>query len=186
MDSYDRLFPSQDTLPAGGFGNLIALPLQRAAREHDNTVFLDDQLEPYAINGRSWRQSLGSRRSAGARSSRAPPKPEAPLGVADPNAADLTPWRPAPPLRVRLRDSNLPAEVSATLAQRLYVDRDGLPAALVDALRRLAAFANPEFAERQAMRLSTGLTPRVIACFEDLGRHLALPRGCLHGCHRAP
>ena len=32
IDSYDRLFPSQDVLPSGGFGNLIALPLQRAAR----------------------------------------------------------------------------------------------------------------------------------------------------------
>ena len=48
MDSYDRLFPSQATMPAGGFGNLIALPLQRAARVHGNTVFLDEQLEPYA------------------------------------------------------------------------------------------------------------------------------------------
>jgi hypothetical protein len=48
MDSYDRLFPSQDTLPAGGFGNLIALPLQHAARESGNTLFLDDDMEPYA------------------------------------------------------------------------------------------------------------------------------------------
>lgn len=45
----------------------------------------------------------------------------------------------------------------------------------------LATFANPEFLERQAMRLSTALTPRVIACFEDFGRYLALPRGCLPG-----
>ncbi len=179
MDSYDRLFPSQDTLPGGGFGNLIALPLQRAAREHENTVFLDDQLEPYRDQ---WAFLASVPRIAPERLSEivaGASEAGSPLGVADPSASDLTPWRPAPPLRVRLRNSNLPAEVSATLAQRLYVAREGLPAALVDALRRLAAFANPEFAERQAMRLSTGLTPRVIACFEDLGRHLALPRGCL-------
>jgi hypothetical protein len=101
------------------------------------------------------------------------------LGVANATTEDLTPWRPARPLRAQLSDAALPAKVSATIAQRLYVERRGLPPALLDALRRLAAFANPEFAERQAMRLSTGLTPRVIACSEDLGRHLALPRGCL-------
>ena len=45
--SYDRLFPSQDTLPAGGFGNLIALPLQKVARERGNSLFVDDGLEPF-------------------------------------------------------------------------------------------------------------------------------------------
>ena len=47
MDSYDRLFPSQDTMPRGGFGNLIALPLQHEPRQQGNSVFLDDQLKPY-------------------------------------------------------------------------------------------------------------------------------------------
>lgn len=51
----------------------------------------------------------------------------------------------------------------------------------MDALRRLAAFANPEFGERQAMRLSTALTPRLITCFENLAHHIALPRGCAEG-----
>jgi hypothetical protein len=48
LDSYDRLFPNQDTLPQGGFGNLIALPLQKESREAGNTVFVDDYLEPWA------------------------------------------------------------------------------------------------------------------------------------------
>ena len=47
LDSYDRLFPNQDTMPRGGFGNLIALPLQRAARKQDNTVFFDSALVPW-------------------------------------------------------------------------------------------------------------------------------------------
>ncbi|MBW2175298.1 MAG: restriction endonuclease subunit R, partial [Deltaproteobacteria bacterium] len=46
MDSYDRLFPNQDTMPKGGFGNLIALPLQKRAREHGNTVFIDENFQP--------------------------------------------------------------------------------------------------------------------------------------------
>jgi hypothetical protein len=48
MRSYDRLFPSQDTMPRGGFGNLIALPLQHEPRQQSNSVFLDDKLEPHA------------------------------------------------------------------------------------------------------------------------------------------
>lgn len=83
------------------------------------------------------------------------------LGLRD--DGDNTPWRPAKPLRARLLDADLPVAVSATLAQRLYLERGSLPAALLDALRRQATFANPGFLERQA---STGLTPRVIACFE--------------------
>jgi hypothetical protein len=47
MESYDRLFPNQDTMPRGGFGNLIALPLQHEARQRGDTVFLDEALEPY-------------------------------------------------------------------------------------------------------------------------------------------
>ena len=46
--SYDRVFPNQDTLPKGGFGNLIALPLQKQARQRGNTVFIDEQFKPYA------------------------------------------------------------------------------------------------------------------------------------------
>src|SRR6266508_4786521 len=46
MDSYDRLFPNQDILPRGGFGNLIALPLQHGPRQKGNTVFVDGNLEP--------------------------------------------------------------------------------------------------------------------------------------------
>lgn len=44
--SYDRLFPNQDTMPKGGFGNLIALPLQKAARNDNNSVFIDENFEP--------------------------------------------------------------------------------------------------------------------------------------------
>ena len=47
MESYDRLFPNQDTMPRGGFGNLIALPIQYEPRKQGNTVFLDEKFEPY-------------------------------------------------------------------------------------------------------------------------------------------
>jgi superfamily II DNA or RNA helicase len=71
--------------------------------------------------------------------------------------------------------------VSAVLAQRLFVVKEGLPSPLLNQIKRLAAFQNPEFYKKQSMRLSTATTPRVIACAEDLPRHVALPRGCAAG-----
>jgi hypothetical protein len=100
------------------------------------------------------------------------------LGVPEEAENDDAPWRPARPLAERLAAAELPDTVSATLAQRLYVRLEGLPPVLLDALRRLAAFSNPKFLELQAMRKSTARTPRVIACFEQTGRFVALPRGC--------
>lgn len=177
MDSYDRLFPSQDALPKGGFGNLIALPLQYDARQRGNTLFLDEQLEPYDDQW-SYLDSLpritpDRLTDLVARGDR----DDGILGVPE-ESADERPWRPARPLTSRLAEVELPEVVDATLAQRLYVRHEGLPAALLDALRRLATFSNPAFLERQRLRLSTALTPRVIACFEETGRFLALPRGC--------
>jgi superfamily II DNA or RNA helicase len=180
MDSYDRLFHSQANMTAGGFGNLIALPLQHAARQSGNTVFLDEQLEAYedqwaflAQVKRITLEHLGELVTDvdGA----------AVVGVAEPPSEERRPWRAPKPLSSRLADVELPATVNVTLAQGLYVERAALPAPLLDAARRLAAFANPVFGERQAMRLSTALTPRVIACFEDLPEHLVLPRGCADG-----
>ncbi len=64
------------------------------------------------------------------------------------------------------------------LAQRLFVDKTDLPSSLLNQIKRLAAFQNPEFYKKQNMRLSTALTPRVISCAEEFPQHIALPRGC--------
>jgi hypothetical protein len=93
----------------------------------------------------------------------------------------LTPWTRSPsgrPKKAAITEA-LPAEVKAVLSQRLFIEKAGLPSALLNQLLRLAAFQNPEFYKKQRMRLSTALTPRVIACGEDLREHIALPRGCL-------
>ncbi len=68
--------------------------------------------------------------------------------------------------------------MKAVLAQRLFIEKAGLPSPMLNQLKRLAAFQNPEFYKKQKMRLSTALTPRVIACAEDLPFFVALPRGC--------
>jgi superfamily II DNA or RNA helicase len=101
------------------------------------------------------------------------------LAVRSPTEDSHLPWRPPRTLRERLREASMPEAVPATLADRLYVDRSALPPALAHAIKRLATFSNPMFLELQRMRMSVARTPRVIGCFEDLDRHVAVPRGCL-------
>ncbi|MBA3865668.1 MAG: hypothetical protein H0X42_04870 [Solirubrobacterales bacterium] len=178
MASYDRLFPSQDTLPRGGFGNLIALPLQQEARRAGNTLFLDERLEPYPDQ---WAyldsmspidpQRVEELVTDGECDFRV-------LGLGEEAADKAAPWLPTRPLADRLATTTLPETLHATLAQSLYVQRVDLPPALHDALRRLACFSNPKFFELQRMRFSTARTPRVISCFGEAGDFLVLPRGC--------
>ncbi|HEX7406064.1 MAG TPA: DEAD/DEAH box helicase family protein [Candidatus Binatia bacterium] len=185
MQSYDRLFPNQDTMPRGGFGNLIALPLQRDPRQRGNTVFLDDQFKPcpdqWAYLGELERILPSTVEDIAAQAARK----GLVVGV---RAADLgddedsrTPWMRLPSGRLRHRDilGPLPQSVRSVIAQRIFVEKSGLPSALLNQIKRLAAFQNPEFYKKQSMRLSTALTPRVIACAEDLVEHVTLPRGCL-------
>ena len=184
MKSYDRLFPNQDTMPRGGFGNLIALPLQYEPRQQGNTVFVDTAFQAY---NDQWRYLASLPRIA-------PPLVEnlateakrrgLVIGVrlAEPEEdEESSPWRRKPSGRSRQVPSlgSLPHQVRAVLAQRLFVEKANLPSPLLNQIKRLAAFQNPEFYKKQSLRLSTAMTPRVIACAEELAQHIALPRGCL-------
>ena len=180
--SYDRFFPSQDTLPDGGFGNLIALPLQGGPRESGNSLFIDDEFAPH---GDQWAflASIGRLSLAEAtaivdeagRQGRV-------IGLRLPiEEEDKEPWA-APPSRRRPPPAimgALPERIDAVLGDQLYVPREGLPPGLVNRLVRLAAFQNPEFYRAQAMKRSTFGIPRIVACAELLSHHIALPRGCL-------
>jgi superfamily II DNA or RNA helicase len=178
LSSYDRLFPNQDTLPKGGFGNLIALPLQKEARQRGCSVFVDDDLKPYPDQW-VYLASLQRLSLTGVQSViQSATGGDHPLDLAFIDEEDLaTPWkqRPAP---TKL-SGPLPASLNLTLADRLYVERSGLPQPLLNRLIRLAAFANPAFYKAQAMRLSVWDKPRVIGCAENFPQHIALPRGCL-------
>jgi superfamily II DNA or RNA helicase len=178
VDSYDRLFPSQDVLPGRGFGNLIALPLQRAARDAGNTEFLDDTLEPHRHQW-SYLASVPKITPNRVAELNADGDGDGALAVRTVTDRSDQPWRPPRTLRERLSKTRLPDTIDVTLADRIYIDRSTLPPPLAHAIRRLATFSNPMFAELQRMRLSVARTPRVIGCFEDLAVHLALPRGCL-------
>jgi superfamily II DNA or RNA helicase len=185
MESYDRLFPSQDTMPRGGFGNLIALPLQHGPRALGNSVFLDDQLRPYPDNLQwSYLASLPRIDVATVELiAREAADRESVIGVRIATIDDeeeSTPWAQLPSRKRRPAaiTEPLPNVVRAVLGQKLFVDKTGLPSPLINQIKRLAAFQNPEFYKKQSMRFSTAMTPRVIACAEDLPQFVALPRGC--------
>jgi hypothetical protein len=158
LDSYDRLFPSQDTMPQGGFGNLIALPLQKGPRKQDNSVFLDDSLVAWADQ---WAFLASARRIRRAQVERTVQDAERRgriLGVRLPPQDDgeEEPWA-APPSRHRKEPpivGELPQTLELVLGNQIYIGKDGLHPGLRNRLLRLAAFQNPEFYKAQAMRLA--------------------------------
>lgn len=179
LTSYDRLFPNQDTMPKGGFGNLIALPLQKLPRESGGSVFVDDALKPYADQ---WAFLASVQPMAPTDI-----KPTILRATGGSHPLDVTfideedqrePWKRTNSATQRL-SGTMPASLTVTLANMLYFDKAQLPQALANRLIRLAAFQNPEFYKAQAMRLSVWDEPRVIGCAENFPHHIALPRGCL-------
>jgi superfamily II DNA or RNA helicase len=179
LASYDRLFPNQDTMPKGGFGNLIALPLQKHPRESGWSVFVDAALRPH----RDQWAYLASVQSM------APHNIEPtilratggvhPLDVTFIDDEDLsTPWKRQAGTCTKLAGT-MPQALTVTLANLLYFEKSALPQALANRLIRLAAFQNPEFYKAQAMRMSVWDKPRVIGNAENYPQHIALPRGCL-------
>ncbi|MGA7180442.1 MAG: DNA primase small subunit domain-containing protein [Thiobacillaceae bacterium] len=179
LESYDRLFPNQDTMPKGGFGNLIALPLQKIPRENGCSVFVDTELCPY----RDQWAFLASiqpmaphdieptilRATGGVH----------PLDVTFIDEEDLaTPWKRSAPSTKQLPGA-LPKSLTVTLSNLIYFEKAQLPQSLANRLIRLAAFQNPEFYRAQAMRMSVWDKPRVIGSAENYPQHIALPRGCL-------
>lgn len=179
LASYDRLFPNQDTMPKGGFGNLIALPLQKLPREKGCSVFVDANFRPYSDQ---WAFLAAIQ-----------PMPTEdieptilsatggvhPLDVTFIDDEDLsTPWNRESTSAKKL-SVPMPKSLTVTLANLIYFEKAQLPQALANRLIRLAAFQNPEFYKAQSMRMSVWDKPRVIGCAENYPQHIALPRGCL-------
>ena len=183
LDSYDRFFPNQDTLPKGGFGNLIALPLQKQARARGNSVFVDDDLAPWPDQ---WAFLSSVARLDKARIEEIVKRAER-AGhvtgvrmVVDEEEAE-SPWKATPSRQPRVTQVRgpLPDRIEVVLANELYIPKASLTPSLRNRLLRLAAFQNPDFYRAQAMRLPTFGKPRIVACAEEHQDHIALPRGCL-------
>jgi superfamily II DNA or RNA helicase len=171
-------------MPKGGFGNLIALPLQFGPRKQSNSVFLDANFAPYPDQ---WAYLFSVKRlpasTAMAIVEEAQRKGDligVRMSLCDEDESK-DPWT-LPPSRSRADlpiEGPFPESVTITRANLVYVEKQGLPPAMINRILRIAAFQNPEFYKAQAMRLSTFGKPRIISCGEDFARHIAVPRGCI-------
>ncbi len=177
FNSYDRLFPNQDTMPKGGLGNLIALPLQKVARENNNSVFIDENLETIQdqwaflsdVNKLSLKkiESLIAELCQGNE-----------LGILkkdDEENGEPKPWKNN---KVLLLKKDFPKTIEIVKANMLFISKTGFSPKALNRIKRLAAFKNPEFYKAQAMRLPTFNKPRIISCSDETDDYLCLPRGC--------
>ena len=181
LDSFDRFFPNQDTIPRGGFGNLIALPLQKKAREKNHSMFVDRNFSPYSdqwaflsniekvdkdfvITYVQNAQSTGEI-----------------LPVGHDGTDDISedvPWKIKSHVRYPEINESLPEKVDITLSNQVFIKSSGLPPVLRNRILRLASFSNPEFYRAQAMRLPTWNKPRILYLYEQFPKYIAIPIGC--------
>ena len=176
--SYDRLFPSQDTMPKGGLGNLIALPLQKAARKNNNSEFVDDNFESYEDQWAflSTIQKISENRLESFISEFGDGHE---LGLLKKDEEEETekPWEISKK-KVGLQKNDFPKQLDIVKANMLFIPKEGISERALNRLKRLASFKNPMFHRQQAMRLPTYGHPRVISCADETQEYLCLPRGC--------
>lgn len=176
FQSYDRLFPSQDAVPKGGFGNLIALPFQGRAQREGNTLFVDEQFVPYTDQW-AYLSTLHKITPEELTEYLTQLCVDGDMGV----MLESTGQKPWPSKRrpKELTRGDFPVQVRLMISNLLYVDKTGFSHGALNAVKRLAAFKNPEFYKKQAMRLPVYNTPRVFDCSYEDSDFLGIPRGCM-------
>ena len=180
FESYDRFFSNQDTMPQGGLGNLIALPLQAKPRQRGNSVFLDDTMTPYPDQ---WEFLAGIRKMQPAEvetlAAQAVESGRVTAVKMPILEEDEVPWEQPPSRRRKEKDLavGLTKPLEIVIENEIYFTKAQLTPKLQTALLRLAAFQNPEFYHAQAMHMPTYDKPRIICCAEDFPNHIGLPRG---------
>lgn len=173
FNSYDRFFPNQDYLPEGGFGNLVALPLQGQARRRENSVFVDNDFLVYKDQWAFLYNLKKIQESTIDQLLRLHYQEE--LGKLS-MSSEHKPW--VTPLPQNITQEDFHAKVEIIKADKLYIPLKAVSAKVLNHLKRIAAFKNPEFYSKQALRLSTYAIPRIISCFDITNEYLAMPRGC--------
>jgi hypothetical protein len=172
LDSYDRFFPNQDLMPSGGFGNLIALPLQKQYRSNGTCVFIDEDSNPYPDQ---WEYLSRLQR----------------LSEQDLDTllyeADFTKYlieddemMAAESIVKRtdeLGDEEYTGTITVKLKGQVALRLSELPLKMVLELKKMATFANPKYFEAQRMRFSTWNIPKYIFCGDDDDDYMYLPRG---------
>ena len=175
LDSYDRLFPNQDTMPKGGFGNLIALPFQGKSSKSGNTVLVDkyfdvqdNQLDILTNIKRIKSDEIYEFIDKYKEDDYKEPEPEE---ISDDDI----------PKKDNIKNTLFTNNIECIIENQIYIKKLKLLPNEITYLKRLASFTNPKFYELQKLRMPIfyKTTPRIISCFEEDDRFLILPRGCL-------
>lgn len=176
LDSYDRLFPNQDTMPKGGFGNLIALPFQGESSKKGNTVFVNKYFETEK-NQINILKNLKRMKSNEVNDFIDKYKED---DFEEPNTEEVLNDDEIPK-KENIREITFKNNVECIFENQIYVKKLKLLPNEVTYLKRLASFTNPQFYELQKLRMPIfyKTTPRIISCFEEDERYLILPRGCM-------
>ncbi|MFA9558484.1 DEAD/DEAH box helicase family protein [Evansella sp. AB-rgal1] len=162
MDSFDRMFPNQDTLPQGGFGNLIALPLQKHAKMRGNSVFVNDSFVEFE---NQW-QYLSSIKKISEK-------------VVKQIVSNFSEEESFIKIKEKVENFSVPEEITVELNHGIEIPKLLLPSKLLFELQELATFGNPEYFKAQAKRFSTHRIPRKIDCTQIDEHSLILPRGLM-------
>lgn len=173
LSSYDRMFPNQDTMPKGGLGNLIALPLQGKARKEHHTEFVDEEFVSYPDQ---WEYLFQIKKISSTDMDRYFSVLHIQNELGELAAEEEKPWEKR--LESLITSFDFPDTVKVVEANLLYIDKSGVSQKALNKVKRLAAFRNPDFYKSQAMRLPVYNKPRVIDTSEETAQYLCIPRGC--------
>ena len=175
LDSYDRLFPNQDTMPKGGFGNLIALPFQGNSSKNGNTVFVDKYFEPQK-NQLEILANIKRLKSDDVYKFVDKFKED---DFKEPEIEEIA--DDDIPKKDKIKDIVFTNNVECIFDNQIYIKKLKLLPNEISYLKRLASFTNPKFYELQKLRMPIfyKTTPRIISCFDEDDRFLILPRGCM-------
>ena len=177
FSSYDRLFPSQDIVPKGGFGNLIALPFQGQAQKNGNSLFVDDCFAPYPDQW-AFLSSLPKITPEQLEEALRKLCHQGDMGELADTEKQQVPWK-RKQTQTKLTRRDFPLQVSLHRSNLIYIEKKDFSQAALNMLKRLAAFLNPEFRAKQAMRISVYGIPRVLDCGYEDEECIGLPRGCM-------
>ena len=170
ISSFDRMFPNQDTLPKGGYGNLIALPFQNEPSKYGNTLFIDRNF----ILIKNQMQYLSSIHKL------TEIEVFEKIKQLSNETIDISHEIIDMQNEVKVKSKNnidYPKSIKVILKDMVYIDKANLDGVVKNSFRRLATFANPEFYKKQKLRMSVYNVPMVIDCSKEDGKYLKLPRG---------
>ena len=186
FESFDRFFPNQDEIPKGGYGNLIALPLQGRAVKGGHSVFVDENFIPYPdqwkflsdiqkISEKIIRKVISEIENSLPDFVEKDETEEVKRSAKKQSFSEKVPAR-----NERLSQSDFKNCVQIVLSNYVQIKKNGVSEKALGVFRRTAVFLNPLYFKNLRMHLPLYDIPRYIDCSKETDEYLLLPRGNLY------